>query len=256
MTPDPDMPNRLAETERLRAELERERALRAALEEELRQAQRLEALGKVAGTAAHDFNNLVTVIAAYADSLAEALPANDPRRGSVEGIREAVGRAVGTVRHLLSAARAAAAPAVEAPATPPAAAPAASSLPPRGTETVLLVDNEGPVRSLMRDILRMQGYVVLEARSGEEALEQSQRHPGSIDLVVADVVMPGLGGRELVERLLDGRPRIKALYVSGHGEDFVRQHGLAPAGGNYLAKPFTVDALARKVRAVLDAVSG
>jgi CheY-like chemotaxis protein len=261
MTSDPRIPNRLAETERLRAELERERALRAALEEELRQAQRLEALGKAAGTAAHDFNNLVTVIAAHTDALAEIIPGGDPRRVHVDGIREAVGRAAAAVRRLQSAraaAAAAAGDAVGAPSPVGAGAPmsAPSGAPARGTETVLLVDNEAPVRALMREILRMHGYVVLEAASGEEALEQSARHPGPIDLVVADVVMPGLSGRELVERLADGRPRIRALYVSGHGEDVARQHGLVPAAGNYLGKPFTVDALAHKVRAVLDAVSG
>ncbi|MBI3636976.1 MAG: response regulator [Candidatus Rokubacteria bacterium] len=143
-------------------------------------------------------------------------------------------------------------------ARPPGAAEASAPVvgltaPLRGDETILLVENETPVRALMRDILRMQGYTVLDARSGEEALDMAARSRNTIDLILTDIVMPGIAGRALVERIETGRPGVKSLYVSGHGEDAMREQGLAPAAANFLAKPFSVDALARKVREVLDA---
>jgi nitrogen-specific signal transduction histidine kinase len=130
-----------------------------------------------------------------------------------------------------------------------------SSLPTRrGTETVLLVEDEDGVRALERQVLHKHGYNVLEARNGGEALLMCERHQGEIDMLLTDVVLEQMGGRELAERLLKVRPEMKVLYVSGYADDAIVHHGVLKPGMAFLQKPFTTEALARKVRFVLDFV--
>ncbi len=124
---------------------------------------------------------------------------------------------------------------------------------PRGSEAVLLVEDEDAVRALARHVLTSCGYTILEARDGREALRFAEQHPGRIDLVVSDVVMPYLGGRQLVERLAALRPGVRVLFLSGYTDDAVVRHGVREAEYAFLQKPFTPTALARKVREVLDA---
>ena len=126
--------------------------------------------------------------------------------------------------------------------------------PARGHETVLLVEDELAVRKLAHDVLRAQGYTVLEARDGRHALEISELRFGAIDLLVTDVVMPGIGGRELATRLAELRPAMPVIYMSGYTDTAIVHHGVLDPGTTFLQKPFTPDALARKVRQVLDAV--
>jgi PAS domain S-box-containing protein len=123
---------------------------------------------------------------------------------------------------------------------------------PRGTETVLLIEDEPGVRSVARAALQGQGYQVLEAGSGEEALRVADGHGGQLDLVVTDVVMPGLDGREVVDALRSRRDQLKVLYVSGYTDDSVVRNGIGEAADAFLQKPFTPQILARKVRAILD----
>jgi PAS domain S-box-containing protein len=123
---------------------------------------------------------------------------------------------------------------------------------PAGRETVLLVEDEEGVRALGREVLKKCGYTVLEAGDGDEALGVAARQPGPIHLLVTDVVMPRLGGRELAERLRAARPEIKVLYMSGYTDDAVIRHGLMEAEHALLQKPFGGAALAAKVREVLD----
>ena len=123
---------------------------------------------------------------------------------------------------------------------------------PRGTETVLLVEDAAAVRAVTRQVLDRLGYAVLEAPDGKAALHLATRHRGPIQLLLTDVVMPELGGRQLAEQLRSLRPELKVLYVSGYMDDAVVRHGVLEAGIAYLQKPFTPDTLARKVRAVLD----
>ena len=122
----------------------------------------------------------------------------------------------------------------------------------QGRETILLVEDEGAVRELARDILETSGYAVLEARHGDEALEICERHSGTIHLMLTDVVMPGMNGRELAEQLARLRPETKVLYTSGYTDNAVVLHGVLDGRAVFLQKPFTPDALSRKVREVLD----
>ncbi len=125
--------------------------------------------------------------------------------------------------------------------------------PARGSETVLVVEDEPAVLTLSRRALETQGYVVLAASDAAAALRVVERHGGTIHLLLTDVVMPGLSGRELADRLGAQRPGIRVLYMSGYPGDAVVQHGTLPSGSAFLQKPFSPDGLARKVRDVLDA---
>jgi CheY-like chemotaxis protein len=122
----------------------------------------------------------------------------------------------------------------------------------RGSETILLVEDEEAVRGLASRILERQGYRVIPAQHGREAMDIATREEGRIDLVLTDIVMPGMNGRGLVERLAAIRPRIKSLYMSGYTDDDIIRRGFIEPSKSFLQKPFTSDALLQTVRKVLD----
>jgi PAS domain S-box-containing protein len=123
---------------------------------------------------------------------------------------------------------------------------------PRGAEMVLVAEDQEDVRDLVVQILKRQGYEVLVASDGVEALIICQQYKGLIHLLVTDVVMPRMSGRELADQLLHLYPGIKVLYMSGYTDDAIVRHGVLEAGLNFIEKPFSLEALARKVREVLD----
>src|SRR2546422_1061792 len=123
---------------------------------------------------------------------------------------------------------------------------------PRGTETVLIVEDEAAVRALAKTALARKGYRVLEAANGGEALLLCESEQSPIHLLVTDVVMPGLGGADLARRLAPLRPHMKVLFISGYADQAAARHGTIEPGAAYLEKPFSLDALARKVREGLD----
>ncbi|MGH7650345.1 MAG: PAS domain S-box protein [Gemmatimonadaceae bacterium] len=121
-----------------------------------------------------------------------------------------------------------------------------------GSETILLVEDEEAVRGLTCRILEKQGYRVISAQHGRDAMEIASREKGQIDLVLTDVVMPGMNGRGLVERLVGVRPTIKSLYMSGYTDDDIIRRGFIEPSKSFLQKPFTTEALLQTVRKVLD----
>jgi len=122
---------------------------------------------------------------------------------------------------------------------------------PNGNETVLLVEDDESLRPLMRRVLETHGYAVLEARHGKDAMRVATGHGGDVDLVITDVVMPEMGGRELAERLASSRPSSKILFVSGYTDDVVIRQGILDSGRAFLQKPFTPQELLTKAREVL-----
>jgi CheY-like chemotaxis protein len=121
----------------------------------------------------------------------------------------------------------------------------------RGRGTILLVEDEEDLRNLAAIILERQGYRVLSAPNGNEALVLCEQHKDPIHLMLTDVVMPGMNGRELAKRLESSHPETKVLYMSGYTDHAIVMHGVLVEGVHYIQKPFTVDALAKKVSEVL-----
>jgi len=142
-----------------------------------------------------------------------------------------------------------AAPEVRAPKSEPVDRQGSSS----GTETILLVEDEHDLRKMAAQALELSNYTVIEASCGEEALEIFSDAARNVDLLLTDVIMPGIGGGELVKRATQIRPALRVLYMSGYTDDSVVRHGVSDSEVAFLQKPFTLDTLSRRVREVLDA---
>ena len=125
-------------------------------------------------------------------------------------------------------------------------------LPVEGSDTILLVEDEEPVRTLTRKMLESAGYAVLEASNGREALETSERYREPIHLIITDMVMPLMSGTEVAETLLAARPETKVLFISGYSEQAIACQGALASRGEFLPKPFTLQDLSQKVHQVLD----
>jgi CheY-like chemotaxis protein len=124
---------------------------------------------------------------------------------------------------------------------------------PRGTETLLVVEDEPSVCQLANNVLTNQGYTVLRAMNGQEALRVAREHQGPpIRLVITDVIMPEMGGKVMAEWLKSSDPNLKILFTSGYTDDVIAQYGLLDPGVAFLSKPYTPATLARKVREMLD----
>ena len=122
---------------------------------------------------------------------------------------------------------------------------------PMGSETVLVVEDEDAVRTLVQDALEEKGYTVLSASSGQEALELLSGYSDAVDLMVTDVIMPGLSGREVAEAVRSSRPELRVLYMSGYTDDALDRHGLQGTDDQFIQKPFTTLTLARRVHEIL-----
>lgn len=123
----------------------------------------------------------------------------------------------------------------------------------RGSETILVAEDEDGVRSLTREVLEKYGYTVLEAANGEDALRVAEGHRGPLDLLLSDVVMPRMGGPELAQALLAKHPELRVLYMSGYTDHPMVRRGVVNAGVAFLQKPFTPTVLVARVREVLEA---
>jgi CheY-like chemotaxis protein/two-component sensor histidine kinase len=141
-------------------------------------------------------------------------------------------------------------PQVDAPISAPE--PLTSGAIPRGTETVMLVEDEPGVRAFAKRALELSGYTVLEASNGDEALGTAERHPATIDVLLTDVVMPRMSGRVLADRLLALRPTLKVIFMSGYTENTIVHQGVLDDGVDFVPKPISFERLLEKVRSVLD----
>jgi two-component system, cell cycle sensor histidine kinase and response regulator CckA len=121
-------------------------------------------------------------------------------------------------------------------------------------ETILLVEDEAYVRDVTREVLEMCGYTVVSAKNAAEAIRFFEEYEGVIHLLVTDVVMPGMDGRELAKRLTERCPELRAIFISGYTDNAVVRNGFRDPNTVYLQKPFTLDSLARKVREVIDGI--
>jgi len=124
--------------------------------------------------------------------------------------------------------------------------------PPTGTETILMVEDEVTILNLGSSILRRLGYRVLEAQSPGDALKLDEQHAETVHLLITDVVMPGMNGKELADRLRASHPGLRTLFMSGYTADIIAHHGVLDEGVQFLQKPFSMNSLAQKVRDILD----
>ncbi len=221
------------------------------LELRLRRSDKLEAVRRLAGSAAQDFSNLLTVITSRGELARKQLGSEEPLRRHLEELLSAAERATALTHQLLAFSRG------RPLSLPPEALRAASmdEHAPRGSETVLLVEQHEAVRLVAREILEAQGYTVLEASQGAEALLLCARPDPPVQLVVAEVAMPDMTGPELARRLAKGGFEAKVLFVSGHADTDAAPDDMLERDAAFLPKPFSPAALARKVREVLDARS-
>ncbi len=217
----------------------------------------LEQANKTAGFVAHELNNLLTVIQINTEFLVESLKSNPASALELDEIQRASRRAGILARQLLASSRlepfdsALAEAALKKKARPGAAPAAIVEKGPRVAETILLVEDEAAVRSLVKRILSQKGYRVLEASDGTVALRLAAGHVGEIDLVLTDVLMPNLGGRGMFEELKELSPDMRVLFMSGNPKDDVFTEKAAADRTPYLQKPFTSEALLFEVRAAL-----
>jgi CheY-like chemotaxis protein len=122
----------------------------------------------------------------------------------------------------------------------------------RGTETILVVDDEESLRTVVVDLLGQLGYHMLSAANGQEALKLASEYPDRIDLLLSDVIMEGLPGPELAEKLVQSRPELKVVFISGFADNSIAPNGVLKPGTVLIQKPFTVRVLSAKLREILD----
>ena len=123
---------------------------------------------------------------------------------------------------------------------------------PSGTETILVVEDDKLLREFICEVLMTNGYSIISASNGSEALDLALQHKNKIDLLLTDVVMPGMSGRTLAAQMMESHPAMKILYMSGYTENAIVHHSVLDRGVELIQKPFTIGMLARKVREILE----
>ncbi len=218
---------------------------RRTLEDQLRESQRLEAIGRFAGGVAHDFNNLLTVIQGYSQLLADTI--SDPKQAAeIREVLQAADRARVLTKELLAQSRQQKTVANAGPVKPTDAVVGAG-----GERKVLVIEDQAAVRTLVRRILEREGFGVLEADESTGAERLFDEHRADIALVLADVGIPGEKGPALFRRLASKKPELKVVYMSGHVEETALSDVPQAARERFLAKPFTAARLIGVVKEAL-----
>jgi CheY-like chemotaxis protein len=199
----------------------------------------------------HDINNMLGVIIGHVGMALKDVRESDPLRPDLVAIQNAAERAADLIRELRNANAGMAAPAAVAPVSPPAARVERAAAPASEAGTVLLVEDEPAILTLVTHVLRGQGYTVLRSNSANEALATAQAHPGPIDLLLTDVMMPEMNGRDLSRALRSTHPGLRTVFMSGFTADLLPAHGSLDGDAAYLQKPFSIDALTATVQKAL-----
>ena len=219
---------------------------RKRIEDQLRRAQKIEALGRLAAGVAHDFDLVLEVITRHTQQALKELPAGHPARNSAEQAMQAAESAVALTRQLLTFS--------QKPGTGDGRGLDQTAM--GQGETILLVDDEPLVRELSRDMLERQGYRVIVASDAGEAERLGNEHISAagghvFDLLIADTSMPSMSGTELARRLRATHPGLKVLFICGYADPPVEHDEPASPGTAFLQKPFSADSLGRKIRQML-----
>jgi len=225
------------------SERREEEAKHESLQVQLLQMQKLDSVGRLAGGVAHDFNNLLMGIMGYTELCRDLVTDNPPALELLDAVLKEVKRSANLTRQLLAFARKqTVAPQVPVPDT----------IRIGGSETILLVEDEHAIRESMRLFLEQIGYTVLPAESPEAALRLAAEQTKPIDLLVTDVVMPGMNGRELSDRLRTEHAALRCLYLSGYTANVIAHRGVLEENVHFLSKPCSLNELARTIRGILD----
>jgi DNA-binding NtrC family response regulator len=211
----------------------------------LREAQRMEAAGRLAGQIAHDFNNLLTVIMGFTDFVLERLGPEEQAHRDAAEIRAAAERAGKLTRQLLALSGQPVGEQLRAASAAVTAADPQSA-------TILLAEDEHAVRLFLEQVLRRAGHTVISTHSGPDALDAGLQS-GAIDLFISDVVMPGLSGPEVADQLRRKHPQMKTLFLSGYARHTALPEHVSTDPHAFLQKPFTIDTFTAKVRERLTA---
>ncbi len=239
---------KLIDLEKASIDLKLEMEERARLENQLKSSQKLESLGRLAGGVAHDFNNLLTVISGHVSIMgSEKLDAAETRAG-LEEIQKATDRAAALTQQLLAYSRNQAAEPVNVDLNQEV-----ESGQKMLRQLLGLVEDEPQIMQLALKSLSRIGYTVLAASSAEQALAIWATAREKVQILVLDVVLPGMNGKQLADKLLEVRPELPVIYISGYGANLISQYGLLANEIEFIQKPFTPAELINRVRLALDA---
>jgi CheY-like chemotaxis protein len=239
----------LHEIATLRSQLQKMEGERISLQNQLTQALKTEAAGRLAGKIAHDFNNLLTTIIGYSELILSRMSREDPFRMEINEILKVGELAAGLTKQLLEFSR----HQVVQPrkSVLNSIEKEAQNAVRSGFETILLVEDEPEVRRLSRYLLKRSGYTVLEAAGITEAIQICTEYSNPIHLLLTDIVLLGMNGIELYGNLREIHTEMKVIFMSGYPQEAIAHYDM-PEGTEFIQKPFNTDDLANRVRNVLD----
>ncbi|MCH7625142.1 MAG: response regulator [Chloroflexi bacterium] len=232
--------------------LKNESKERKRLEEELRRLEMGSSVSKIVGEIVHDVFNHLTPIMTYAQMSMRDVEIEDHLYSRFEAIGAAAEKSFVLLQRLAASAEPLPVAEIVSPVVNPVSEVQPLFPPPSGGATVLLVDDENDVRGATAEALRQGGYNILEAMEGPEAIQIVEQYTaGKVDVLVTDVIMPGMGGKNLAERITEARPGIRTIYVSGYGEESLLSQGLLDPGAPFVQKPINLATLTNVINDIM-----